>query len=251
MPTVVLFKSESQGPDKFVELLNGHNFDVESINCLSFQFTNLKTLKEKLCKPSDYEGIIFTSPRSVKAIQMAIDDKLDMLEPWKKKKNYSVGESTSSSAVETLSMQTDGKQSGNAQNLAADIISAYKDHQSSLKPFLFPSGNLKQDILEKSLNEHQIVLESLEVYETIQHPKLEESIRSLKTRTIDFYVFFSPSGIKFSFPLLAKQEVDLKNKKLVAIGPSTKKCLEENGFECFRMCTKPSPESLLEALSQR
>lgn len=248
MPVVVLFKSESDQPDKFVKVLEEKNFDVRSIHCLSFQFTNQEKLREKLRRFDDYEGIIFTSQRSVQAVQKATEENSEnILSGWMEKRNYSVGESTSEFAQSLLNLGTDGKESGNAQNLASLMIRNHNGIAS--KPFLFPSGNLKQDILEMSLKRHAINVESLEVYQTIQHPNLDESIEDLKTTKIDFIVYFSPSGIKFSLPILKKYQIELSVIKMIAIGPSTKKVLDENDLQCFRMCTKPSPESLLEALS--
>lgn len=248
MPVVVLFKSESDGPDKFADLLRESNFDVRSIACLSFQFKNIDLLLKKLNKADDYEGIIFTSPRSVEAVRKATETQSGALDSWKKKSNYSVGDSTSELALSFLHLEPKGKESGNAQRLANLIISDCESKRTILKTLLFPSGNLKLDILENSLRKEAIEVEQLEVYETISHSDLDEKIESLKTERIDFLVFFSPSGVKFALPILKRHEINLRHVKVIAIGPSTKKCLEETELKCFQTCTTPTPESLLEAL---
>lgn len=247
MPVVVLLKSESEGPDKFVEALEEKNFDVRSITCLDFQFISLDELKIKLDDADQYEGIIFTSPRAVHAVHKAIGEKSEDLTSWKQKNNFAVGDSTSELAKSLLNVDTTGQQSGNAKNLASFVIESVKE--KSTKPFLFPSGNLRQETLEKSLNESGIEVESLEVYETIPHASLDESIENLKTEKVDFLVYFSPSGVKFSLPILKKHQIDLSKLKIIAIGPSTKKSLDENDLQCYRTCSKPSPESLIETLS--
>jgi uroporphyrinogen-III synthase len=246
MPVVVLFKSESEGPDKFVQLLQQSDFDVHSINCLSFQFKTLEKLREKIGKAVDYEGMIFTSLRSVQAVHKAVESEPELLERWQQKSNFSVGESTSESSKNLLTLETKGQSSGNAQALASFIVDSYSEKPT--KPFLFPSGNLKQETLEKSLKENSFEVENVEIYETVQHPELKESIERLKDMKVEFFVFFSPSGIKFSLPILGKLQMNLAEIKLIAIGPSTKKSLDENGLPCHRMCAKPMPESLLEAL---
>ena len=247
MLNVVLFKSESDGPDKFVKLLEEQNFEVQTIFCLSFQYKNLQQLAEKLKQPDDYAGIIFTSQRAVQAVHEAAKSQPEVLLEWKSKKNFSVGESTSELAKSQLDLETKGKETGNAQNLAAFIITEVGEENS--KKFLFPSGNLKQDILEKSLKEKEIEVECLEAYETIQHPDLDGSVERLKNEKIDFIVYFSPSGVKFSLSVLSKHEILLENIKIIAIGPSTMKALEENDLKSFRTCAKPTPESLVEALT--
>jgi uroporphyrinogen-III synthase len=247
MPVVVLFKSESEGPDKFVQLLQQNDFNVHSINCLSFQFKSLEKLQEKIGKADDFEGMIFTSLRSVQAVHKAVESEPELLERWQQKSNFSVGESTSESSKNLLKLETKGQSTGNAQVLASFIVDSYSEKPT--KPFLFPSGNLKQETLEESLKENSIEVENVEIYETVQHPELEKSIKRLKGTKVEFFVFFSPSGIKFSLPIVEKLQVNLAEIKLIAIGPSTKKSLEDNKLECHRMCTKPSPESLLEALN--
>lgn len=246
MPVVVLFKSESDGRDKFAKLLGENDFDVRTIACVDFQFKDSELLREKLRDADRYEGIIFTSQRAVQSVHRAVAQRED-LTGWIGKSNYSVGESTSELARSLLGLATRGQQTGNAKELATFIVGSHKDEAA--KPFLFPSGNLKLDILETDLKAEAIVVECVETYETVQHPELDESIESLKAAKTDFLVYFSPSGIKFSLPVLLKHKINLSDLKIIALGPSTRKSLEDNGLRCHRVCQNPSPESLLEALT--
>lgn len=247
MTSVLLFKSDSDGPDKFVKILEENDFIARSINCLSFQFKNLELLKSKLDNEAGYEGLIMTSQRSVHALHKAILEHEDVMVKWKGKSNYSVGESTAELAQSKLSISSKGKETGNAQSLAALIIADHKEQEPYAKPFMFPSGNLKQDSLEKSLEASGIKVEPVEVYETIANPDLRKSIEEFGSK-MDFVVFFSPSGVKFTLPILQLLEISTESLKFIAIGPSTKASMEENGLKCYKMCAKPSPESLLETL---
>lgn len=194
MAVVVLFKSESDGPDKYVELLETNSFEVKPISCLSFQFKNIDLLLEKLRSPDDYEGLLFTSPRAVFGVQKAVEIQPDILCSWVEKENYSVGERTFELSQKLLNLHTKGKESGNAEQLSSIIISQNSDKVPAMKPFLFPSGNLKQDTLEKSLKKSSINVTSVEIYETVEDPKMEKSIQDLKAVHVDFMVYFSPSG---------------------------------------------------------
>jgi uroporphyrinogen-III synthase len=251
MTKIVLFKSESDGGDIFLEQLEKNNFSVQSIRSIDFAFKNLDTLAARLKRPCDYEGIIFTSPRSIFATQHSLqsgDGADNAMKSWSDKRNFTVGESTYNFAKNLLSLETSGKEAGNALNLSAIIVNEYSANNLS-KPFLFPCGNLKQDILEKNLNERSIQLECVEVYETIPHPNLESAIKRLKEEDdIDFIVFFSPSGIKYSLPFAIHHNLELSKFKLIAIGPSTRRCLSDNNLKCYATCEKPSPESLLNVL---
>ncbi|KAG5681734.1 hypothetical protein PVAND_011143 [Polypedilum vanderplanki] len=250
MTKIILFKSESDGGDKFVEELEKNNFVVQSIPSIDFEFKNLDILSEKLRKSNDYEGIIFTSPRSIFATQQLLKSNPDNLKSWSDKRNFTVGESTYNLAKKLISLETAGKEAGNAQNLSTIIISCYNKNKLT-KPFLFPCGNLKQDILEKNLNENSILLDCIEVYDTIPHPNLENAILKLKEEDdINFIVYFSPSGIKYSMPFIKHHNLPLSKCKLIAIGPSTKRCMRDYNLECYAMCEKPSPESLLNVLKK-
>ncbi|CAO1414071.1 unnamed protein product [Diamesa hyperborea] len=246
MATVVLFKSESiDQSDKYVDLLEKH-FKVISIPTLDFVYKNLDELKEKLENASRYSGIIFTSPRSINAVVKSLkNDKLP--EDWKSLKNYSVGESSHDLAQSLLNLDTHGNEAGNAKELAK-IIAKDNEQIAQEKPLLFPSGNLKQDILEKSLSSHEIHLTPIEIYETIPHTSLTTAINELKNDNVDFIVYFSPSGLKFTHPILIDCKIDLKLIKLIALGPSSKKAIEDLNLKCYAMCDKPTPESLLQTL---
>lgn len=246
MKSVILFKSESEGPDKFLKVLENTEFDGRSIPCLSFCFKNLGKLEDHLKSSSNYEGLIFTSPRAVKAVHEVKKSNPEILNGWNTKENFSVGEATNSLAIELLNLETSGRDTGNAQNLSKMIIEKFKN-KSSIK-FLCPSGNLRLGILEKNLNEVSISIEYVEVYETIEHPELATSIGNLNMENVEFFVFFSPSGVDFSLPHLHEKGINLQNLKIIAIGPSTRKSLTEHDLNCFAECGKPNPESLLSAL---
>lgn len=246
---VILFKSESDGSDKFVEVLEKANFAVQVINSIDFRYKSFDILLDKLRKSNDYEGIIFTSPRSIFATKQAVKDNDDVLKLWSDKKfNYTIGDTSHNLALDLLNLDSNGKEAGNAQNLYPIIIDNYKKNNLT-RPFLFPCGNQAQDILGQNLRKNLIQIESVELYETISHPNLETAIKEIKKdNDIDFIVYFSPTGIKFSLPLIMMHNINLENVKLIAIGPSTQKCLLQNNLQCYKMCEKPSPESLLNCL---
>ena len=208
-----------------------------------------KSTKKALNFSFSFPGLIFTSPRSIFATQQAVkDEEDDVLKSWIDKKNYTIGDTSHDLALNLLKMPSTGFEAGNAQNLSPIIIDDYKKDNLAL-PFLFPCGNQQQDILGQNLRTHAIQLEYVEVYETIPHPNLDIAIEEMKKDNgINYIVYFSPSGVKFSLPFIKKHDVNLSNVKLIAIGPSTQKCLQQNDLQCFKMCEKPSPKSLLECL---
>ena len=245
--SVLLLKSESvDGPDKWTELIesSSDSFIAKTITTLEFKSKNLDQLKEFLDNPKD--GIIFTSPRSVAAVKEALGDD-SLKNGWKLLDNYSVGESTSSLAKSLLNLETKGEISGNASQLADFILKDQKE-KLHIKSFLYPCSNLKQDTLQSKLSEFKIGVNCVEVYETVPHPDLASKFEAEIKEKVDFLVYFSPSGVKFTIDTLKHYLSCNSCVKIIAIGPSTHKSLQDHNISTFKVCDKPTPESLLKVL---
>lgn len=121
--TVLLLKSQNTdgSSDKYEQLLTSNGFEVKNVKTLVFDFKNIDVLKQKLIKHDAYEGIIFSSPRCVQAVYLATENDR-IIEPWRDKNNFSVGEATYTEALNKLGLESDGKGSGNAVNLSKVIV---------------------------------------------------------------------------------------------------------------------------------
>lgn len=245
--TVIILKSESESSENYAKQLIEKNFNPIFVPTLGFGFKKLDELKEKLLKPNMYSGIIFTSPRSVEAIKEALNNTI-IPDDWKMLHNYCVGEVTHNLVWSTLNeLNAKGKETGNASNLA-DYINEHFDGNKSL-PFLFPCGNLRTDTLLSKLTQQGFSIDACEVYETISHPDLNENLnKALTLGNVEYLAFFSPSGVNCCYDYFQKNNIKLDDKKLIAIGPSTRKCIEGKGLKCYRTCEKPSVEYLIKVL---
>nr|XP_040232482.2 uroporphyrinogen-III synthase-like [Anopheles coluzzii] len=254
---VVILKSESENADNYGTLLEKHGYEPVFIPTLDFSFKNLDVLRDRLLSPYKYSGLIFTSPRSITAVRDALEGQRKLKDDWKTLDNYSVGETSRELIQRTLDLDTKGQHSGNASNLA-DFIKTDLYNKTITMPFLFPCGNLKQDVLQNKLSEYGYSLDSVEVYETVPHRDLERNLVALFAgerekegdRTIDSLLFFSPSGINYCAHVFEKHRIDLTGKRIIAIGPSTKKAIENKGITVHRTAEKPSPDYVVGALLQ-
>lgn len=71
------------------------------------------------------------------------------------------------------------------------------------KPLLLPCGNLKLDTLETLLANGGVQTEPVEVYETVTCPDLQSMLsESLAQYKPSYIVYFSPSGVDATLPLL-------------------------------------------------
>ncbi|NXY82973.1 HEM4 synthase, partial [Alcedo cyanopectus] len=243
-------KDKDSGPDPYSKELGLYGLEATLIPVLSFEFTSLESLFEKLSHPEDYGGLIFTSPRALEAIKICLKEKsrseawsTSLKQRWNSKAAYVVGRATAS-LVEEIGLTPQGEKSGNAEKLAEYICSREKPNSSAL---LFPCGALKREVLPTVLREKGIPLESLTVYQTTQHKDLQESLSSYFSQQgiPASVVFFSPSGVKFCLQHIQKLSGDFTNHiKFVAIGPTTAEALEAAGVPVSCTAQSPTPQDL-------
>ncbi|XP_055918875.1 uroporphyrinogen-III synthase [Eupeodes corollae] len=245
--TVIVLKAESDSTDYYAEQLRENNFNAIFVPTLGFGFKKLDELRQKLINAEQYAGIIFTSPRCIDTVREALQAR-EMPKSWHLLHNYAVGEVTHNLAMTKLEqLFTRGKETGNASALADYIIETFDGDKE--KPFLLPCGNLRTDILLSKLGVAGFLVDAVEVYETICHPELGETLdRALKEDNVEFMAFFSPSGVNCTVDHFAKNNLSFEGKKLIAIGPSTRKCIEERGLKVYRTAERPSVEYLIKVL---
>nr|XP_003218642.1 PREDICTED: uroporphyrinogen-III synthase [Anolis carolinensis] len=243
-------KESENGPDPYIEELGSHGLEATLIPVLAFEFISLQSLFEKLSCPEQYLGLIFTSPRAVEAIKLCLADKSKkedwknyLREKWNTKSIYVVGKATAVLVAE-LGLIPQGENSGNAEKLSGYICS--RESPNSL-PLLFPCGSLKRETLPTILREKGIALEILTVYQTTQHPDLQESLRNYFSQqgVPASITFFSPSGVKYCLKQIMKLSGDLITQiKFAAIGPTTAEALETEGISVSCTATSPTPQDL-------
>lgn len=226
---VLLLKAEKsdESSDKYEVMLTEKGFTVKHLKTLEFAYKNLNELEERLENPQNYNGIIFTTPRSVRAVKEAIGDE-SLRAEWKEghKLNYVVGEATFKAALNELGLECKGQDSGNATNLAELILCGkiefisvrdlliyiilnFLDKDEITKPFLFPCGNLKTDTFIDRLSKQKIDMEALTVYDTIPSCSLDEDFCCITSNFMEvpeYFVYFSPSGVHNTVKYIEKLE---------------------------------------------
>ncbi|PNF26751.1 Uroporphyrinogen-III synthase [Cryptotermes secundus] len=213
---VLIFKAltnDTDGQeDPFKIKLEEAGIHTQNVTVLDFEYCNLNVLQQNIEKPDMFSGLVFTSPRAVRAVA-CIKDARRLLGGWKKHPVFVVGEGTSKILQKELCLDGEGSNAGNSSALAEIILQNKFEH-----PLLFPCGNLTGDELSTKLSTREIV------------------------------AYFSPSGMKFTIPVLEKMEVPLQQLKFVAIGPTTEAALLEHKLKVWSVASKPTPEHLLEAI---
>ncbi|EFA10147.1 uroporphyrinogen-III synthase [Tribolium castaneum] len=244
--TVLLLKSDTTD-DKYTKLLQARNFKVMAVKTLVFEYKNAAILREKLLSADKYSGILLSSPRCVSAVSQALEKRL-VQELWGPKSNYTVGESTYKEALDKLGVECQGKESGNAKNLAQLII---QSKAQFTKPFLFPHGNLKTDTLKLELGRENLQIEGVLVYDTLPNPDIAQELSECTNNFTDipeFVIYFSPSGLHSSIEYLRKLLTD-RGVKIIAIGPVTELALQDLNLTVHAVAKSPTPEEVIKTLT--
>lgn len=123
---VLLLKSQrnDEMEDEYEVILKENGYKVKQVKTLDFTYVNLEKLKEKLLKPADYSGIVFSSPRCVNAVKLALTNE-SLRNDWNIKDNYVVGEATHKAALEELNLNCLGKDTGNANILSQVMLEGW------------------------------------------------------------------------------------------------------------------------------
>ncbi|KAG8435490.1 hypothetical protein GDO86_013428 [Hymenochirus boettgeri] len=203
-----------------------------------------------LSHPENYSGLIFTSPRAVEAVKLCLKNPGNkevweniLCDQWNSKPVYVVGKGTGT-LVEEVGLSSEGEGTGNAEKLA-DYICSKRLLCSS--PIIFPCGSLKREVLPKRLQEKNIPLETITVYQTALHPAIEDSLADYfaKEGVPTIIVFFSPSGVKFCLGFFKEMLNDRFNQmKFVAIGPTTAEAMAAEGIPVSCTAENPTPQDL-------
>nr|XP_020647157.1 uroporphyrinogen-III synthase isoform X3 [Pogona vitticeps] len=222
-------KESENGPDPYIKELSSHGLEATLIPVLAFEFISLQAFFEKLSHPEQYCGLIFTSPRAVEAVKLCLGH-------------------NSKEEVAALGLVPQGEDCGNAEKLSGYICS--RESPNSL-PLLFPCGALKRETLPTVLRGKGIALECLTVYQTTQHPSLQESLGNyFSQQGIPASItFFSPSGVRYCLKQILKLSGDLISQiKFAAIGPTTAEAMTAEGISVSCTALSPTPEALTDGL---
>ncbi|XP_054258634.1 uroporphyrinogen-III synthase-like isoform X4 [Macrosteles quadrilineatus] len=245
--SVLIFKAIADDlgdKDPYVSALTEQGYSVLTVPVLELKYRNLIVLKEKLDRPEKYGGMILSNPRCVQAIAEAVGGAEGLPEEWRERPAYTVGETTAQLASELLELDTSDTASANAASLASIILK-----KRSLYPLLLPSGNVNLDTMDRLLSKGGVPTDLVEVYTTVPHPRVEENLRSVLEQSIPHYiVYFSPSGVHTSYPIL-KEAVDVEKTKWISIGPTTGAAIESYGIKVSASAAKPTPECLAAAIA--
>ncbi|KAF2350720.1 Tetrapyrrole biosynthesis uroporphyrinogen III synthase [Trinorchestia longiramus] len=244
MKRVWLLKSCSSKDETFKKAVEDAGFSVKLFPSLSFSAVNEAALREHLQRPNDFYGMVFTSSQAVKFVKDLYKTlPVEHHQSWLTKKIFAVGEATAQASQNSLQLPAIGSHCGNAQKLAEFIISEVPPFD---KPLLIPCSDISIDDLPRFLIDNDRDYRALTCYKTSVHPDLE----SVLQQTVDveglpdIMVFFSPSGVDYTLPIIKEMGEILDTVKFIALGPSTNAALVGEEMQVAGICSAPTPAAL-------
>ena len=122
------------------------------------------------------------------------------------------------------------------------------------KTVLLPHSNLGGEPLARALREAGAHVASVEAYGTVAPERVnEETLGEIRRGEIDAIVFASPSAFRNFAALFEADELkEIAGRvEFAAIGPTTRKAIEERGIEVSIEPAEPSSKALAQAIAAR
>ena len=248
---------------------------------LTFEYTGVAELANVLRRIKDdddtlrYDALVITSPRAVHALDLAlqeISEAQELVNHLSEKLTiYSVGKKTASGLRKAnLGNSCKGEECGNAESLV-DVIYSDFDHRldTQLPPsLLFLCGEKHRDTIP-SVQEKGFLLDKLVVYRSAKRSSSDVIHQLSREQVIEYepgqqrpiwkknlpitICLFSPSGLEAlqQSKLLPSCDDPVfvpKELSLIAIGPTTKRAIEDYGLSCTDTANEPSASGVASAL---
>ena len=260
---IVLFKATEyhDQPDEYIELFRKNHLEAFCLSPIKFEFKNLDVFAAKLNDDfrSNYSCLVITSPRILQILKRLVDEQQLTIACLQRIPCITVGPQTfrrlsNEFAISSL-IDNQLLNINNAKELA-NHLRQNQDELAKLidldKPLLYLTSDLSKEELKAQLNDTAFRIEKLVCYETLPNDRLDDeldlALKHTQSHTIEsefLFVFFSPSGVR-SVQETVKCISHLDRIPVIAIGPTTRKAIEELKFDLVTTASRPTPECLLE-----
>jgi uroporphyrinogen-III synthase len=186
-----------------IELINKaaeKNIEIESISFIETKAIEEDYLKERILHLSHHQlAIVFTSMNAVEAVLLSLSNKKPN---WK---IFCIGSTTKKLVKENFGENSIAGTADSASSLAAVIID-----QKNISSVIFFCGDKRRDELPEKLSQHNIDVNEIEVYKTLETPHIVN-------KNYDAIIFYSPSAASSFFSINKINEQTI----LFAIGSTT------------------------------
>lgn len=211
------------------------------------RYTDFKELDKILQEGIDM--VIFTSVNSVKYFQQRITE-TGIAVDYNKVNTAAVGVKTAAECERQNITINICPERFSAEGLLAEL----SNYDIKGKRVLIPSSEIARDQLADGLRNMGAIVSKIPVYRVTLPPEpvIRGACRELKEKIPDLYIFASPSAYRNFLEIMRISEVKefFKNSKISAIGPVTKKEIENSGITDILMPGKYTMDAVAQTAAE-
>jgi uroporphyrinogen-III synthase len=210
--------------DSFIQRAAENNICIDSLNFIATEESVSERTKNRILELSQQNiDAVFTSSNAVKAVGKIVGDQTN----WKM---FCIEPSTKKTVEDIFINSSVAAAAKDAEELSQKII-----ENKSVKQLIFFCGNQRRDLLPQRLKSHEIDVEELMVYQTIEKPQAV-------SKHYDGILFFSPSAVRSFFE---KNRLDAATQ-IFSIGKTTADELKIFSNNSIIISEIPSVENLID-----
>lgn len=233
------------------EILAKNAVETVQLPLIEVDFTaNPQDVDDVMDELGSYNWITFTSANGVRGFFGEFFKKFEDIRSIGLARIACVGKATARE-VAKYRLKPDIVSEISAAEALADEMGNFETLEN-LKILCVEGNMARGELLKKLGNEYNAIVDTVEVYRTkfVKLQKDNPAVLEFKARGADIVVFSSPSAVE-SFcknaDILALESGAVR-PKIVTIGPTTTKAVEEKGMKVARESVEPTPEAVAAAV---
>ncbi|MDI6604279.1 MAG: uroporphyrinogen-III C-methyltransferase [Thermoanaerobacteraceae bacterium] len=219
------------------------NYGAEVVLCPSIKITLLSdNIKKLLDHIGEYDYIVFTSVNGVLAFTKAVYEKKFDLRKLNKIKIAAIGSKTAEALNKNFLYPDIIPEEYTSKALAEKMKDSVKDRKIALL-----TSDIGGEVLIGALKDFAHI-EKVVAYKNEPNFEIKDKLIKELDKGIDIALFTSPSTFNYMHKIIEDKIGILKNFTIAAIGPVTKRAIEDKGFKVSIMPQEYTMNKLIESI---
>tara|TARA_B110000046_G_scaffold47958_1_gene53067 strand:- start:44809 stop:45567 length:759 start_codon:yes stop_codon:yes gene_type:complete len=240
----VLITRSTEDNKDFREQLERKGAEVIQLPMIQFNLSeDLTLIHQQLERLETIDWIVFTSTKTVEYFFQIAESKGIKLYYYPDLKIATVGEKTKIK-LEQLGYRTNFV----PIQYSAEVLAENMDENVEGKRILIPQSNLASKEYFKVFEKRGAIPIPARIYKTIPVKHETEIFKAVMNQKIDYLIFTSGSTFEAFYQNMQEAEVELTAEKIICIGPSTSKVVEERGMNVSCIAAPHTTEGMIKAI---
>ena len=242
----VLITRSAEDNKDFKEQLEKKGVEVIEAPMIRFELAeDLTVIHEQLEQLEAIDWIVFTSAKTVEFFFEIAERKGIKFYYYPDLKIATVGEKTKLK-LEQLGYRTNFV----PIQYTAEVLAENMDENIEGKRILIPQSNLASKEYFKVFEKRGAIPIPATIYETLPVAYTIEDFETVMNQKIDYLTFTSGSTFDAFYENMLGAKIDLTFEKIICIGPSTAKVVEQKGFDVSILAAPHTTEGMIKAIEK-